>query len=270
MITPRTTHVAGARADFNELTLLDDLDVHWTAHAHVSVRLWRAPDGSAVAHFCIGVPLNVVDAPKIARAQELPMKLHMIVSAPSYEDGFDDALDAAFNREATVTLLEQPTVHPEVAAVPKPEPAPAVTGPITVTERDFDFLTGTSFRFDFEHFRDVLETYAPGKSGPDAEVDPHWQMVYCMDREGSSYADIMLATAFLTGNGHAYELASAPTEDGPSEWWLLTDFKNANWRRSDEQEKVEERLKREEAEASGDELMQAYLLPAAEKKGDAQ
>jgi hypothetical protein len=93
-------------------------------------------------------------------------------------------------------------------------------------------------------------------------------MAYVMDREGSSYADVMLATAFLTGNGHAFELASAPSEDGASEWWLLTNFKTVSWRRSNEQDKVKARLEQEAAEASGDELMQAYLLPSAEKNAE--
>ncbi|MFJ3271071.1 hypothetical protein [Streptomyces sp. NPDC086776] len=267
MITSRTSHVSKARADWEELVPIAELDLHWTENAHAAVRVWNAPDGSGVAAFYVGVPLTLADAPLFPSRVDLPeTALHLVLYAPEYEDGFDEALDAAFRGEVKITLCEKEPVHPEVAAVPMPEPAPAVTVPMTVTERDFDFLVGTSFGFDFEHFGPGLETYAPDKP-PMADVDSHWEMVYVMDRPGSSYADIMLATAFLTGNGHPYELASTENEDDEIEWWLLTDFKTASWRRSDEMNKVAERVQKEAAEASGDELLQKYLMPSAGEEG---
>ncbi|MGW3153650.1 hypothetical protein [Streptomyces sp. NPDC001089] len=272
MITPRVPSVASGRADWNDLEHLDsDRDVHVAEGVHATVQLWESPEHQVVVAFYCGHAFTVEDAAGLGAymSEHVPPGSHVFVSGLGYADGFGEALDSAVSFEIILTLLEQPPVHPEVAAVPTPDPAPAVTAPVTVTERDFDFLTGTSFEFDFEHWREVLETYDPAKPAPDAEVDSHWTMAYVMDREGSSYADVMLAGAFLTGNGWPYELASASSEEGSSEWWLLTDFKTVSWRRRDAQVEVEKRLKQEAAEESGDELMQAFLMQsAAERRTD--
>lgn len=272
MITPRVHFVRGARADFEELLLDDELDLHWRDHAHAKVLLYAAPDKTVVVAFYYGHPMTVADVPRMASEFGLTDQVHWIVSAPEFEEGFAEALDEALAGKALITLSEPAPVRPEVAAVPMPEPAPPVTVPMTITERDFNFLVGTSFGFDFEHFKNVLETYDPDKPGPMADVDSHWKMAYVLDGEGVTYADVMLATAFLKGNGHAFELASAPSpdEDKGTEWWILTDFKTASWRRSDEMDEVKKRLEREAAAASGDELAQMYHAPSASKEEEEQ
>ncbi|MFJ4739005.1 hypothetical protein [Streptomyces sp. NPDC088775] len=263
MITPRVRSVKDARADFEELKHVDDGDLHWDDGTHAGMRIWTSPEDQLVAHFSIGIPLTAEDAPRLSEHLGLPVGSHLILSAASYGDDFEQALDAATDEKFSITLIEHPSEPAEVLAVPEPDPAPAVTVSLTISERDFDFFCVSSFRFDAEHFRGCLETYAPGKSAVDDEVDSHWQMAYVVDREGG-YANVMLMTAFLTAHGYPYELVGAAQDDG-SEWWVLTDFKTASWRKSDTQDEVKARLAKEHAEASGDELLKTYLMPSADK-----
>ncbi|MEU1816029.1 hypothetical protein ABZ543_12660 [Streptomyces roseifaciens] len=266
MITPRVPAVASARADFDELEVIaTDNDMHWAEGTHVLLRVWRSPDGQMVQWINMeGHTATVEDAAWMAERLHLTPGAHFFVYASTYAEDFEQTLDKALGGDVRITLLEREPMHPEVAAVPMPDPAPAVTVSLTISEQDFDLLTHDTFHFDDERFVEMLESCAPGKTPVDDVVDSHWKMVYTIGREAGSYADVMLATAFLRAQGYTYELAT----DHDGDWWILTDFKTAMWRRHDGQKQAEARLLREKAEASGDELAKLYLADSAKKPGE--
>lgn len=267
MITPRVRSIRDGRADFEELEVVSDGHLHLSDDRRAGVRVWRAPDGAEVVHVSTHGLITAADVESIVEPFDLGDGGHLFLSAEAYEEGLEAALDAAVGQYVKVSLMEWEQDPPEVREVPMPDPAPAVPVTMTISEADFEFLMGTSQGFDFERASEYLEPYDEGKVPGYDEVGSHWKMMYVLDREGG-YANVMLARAFLAGNGYPYELAGAPNEDGTSAWVLLTDFKTAGWRHYDEQQKVRERLAKEKAEKSGDPLMQAYLAPSATKEGE--
>lgn len=270
MITPPVASMKEARADFEELVPISSvLNLHLAEGVHAGVRFYQSPEGEQVVLVsCEGIP-EMEAVPALVGSVNLPSSAHLLFFAPDYPEGFDEALDAALGGGVKVTLRSDERRHPEVLAVPTPDPAPPVTVSLTISEADFNYLCENSVAFDPEVFTGMLETYAPGKDTATDSVDSHWKMAYTANTDGG-YANVMMMTAFLKGHGYAYEVASTWDDDTGSEWWVLTDFKTASWRRHDAQVEVEERLKREAAEASGDPLLQAYHMPAAVKKSEEQ
>lgn len=263
MITPRVQSLKGARADFEELENVSDrVMMHLADGLHAGVSYYRSPEGQEVVLVTSGGDVVAAQVPEITAALELTPTVHLVFLASEYGPGFEEALDAALGGGAMVSLIEHAPQPAEVQAVPRPDPAPPVSISLTVSEADFNYLTSNSHPFQQE-FVERLETYAPGKNTAKDNVDTHWTVVYVVDRD-HGYANVMLATAFIKAQGFDFELANDP--DG--EWWILTDFKDAGWRRHDEQQKVQQRLAREAAEASGDDLAQQFHMDSAKKEGE--
>lgn len=262
MITPRVRSLRDARADYEELESLSVEDtVPWVGPVNVSLRLYGSPDGEPVFNFVIGTLLGIDAVPLMVERLELAAGMHLVIYAPRYAEGFEEALDAATAGQLKITLLEREPAHPEVEAVPFPDPAPPVTTSLTITEGDFVNLFDSSYRFKFDEWAHALVSTDPQK-GSEEDVDSHWLLVYEIDAE-TPYSHLLLLTAFLRGQGHAYEVASNE-HDGSRV--VLTDFKTAFWRRSEEMEKVKARLAQEAVEASNDPLVKLYHMDSAEKE----
>ncbi|MFC9505337.1 hypothetical protein [Streptomyces sp. NPDC057002] len=265
MITPRAHSVEQGRADFDELDLRLDDHVCLGDDDHAHVRVWRAPDDSPVVHIGLDVRASVEHARLLGENLRVPDGAHIFANAPEYEEGFDRTLDAALPADAKLTLIEHVPDPPEVANVPWPPEAAPVVVQLVVDEDDFGLLTGDSYPFGSDYTNlEMIDSWHPNV-GRGYDHEGEWERVYIVPGRGG-WSGVMMATAFLQGHRQAYEVCCDPVGD----WWLLTNFKTAEVRRSEQQQQVRERLKREAAEASDDPLLRAFHMPSAEKKGEDQ
>lgn len=269
MITPRTTSLKGARADFEALVPVDRVHIDWKGEDY-QMNIWAAPDGQAVGMLLMTVPLLVADAEALWEEVAAPEGSHVVLRADAYETGFEEAFEAASHGAVTLTLLDHShmkEIRELHASVPKPEPAPAVAVTFTISEWEFDMLAcGSSMRGDAEFAERVFEPYLTSMHGITDGMELvrlDWAMMYFF-AEDAGFADVKMAMAFLDGQKADYELVA----DGDGTWCLLTDFKTASWKHSDLVDEEKKRRELAKAREAGDDLMVAYLAPDAEKENN--
>lgn len=247
MITPPTQSLKGCRADFDDL-VQEGEEQYQSPFLGAGVFIYRSPENQAVVMFSghrVGKAERSVEetAREIIEASGVGAGDHLVASVYRGPDGLDQALDTAGEGKIMITMLVRREMSEEEKAVPKPDPVPPVTVSLVMGEKDFDQLTNSSTRWNtsFEgSWAPQLDRFENMSYDYDQDPSPDWKVAYWL---GTEYSAVLLAGAFLRGQGCEYEVLWDMAENPDPQYAILTNFMTASWKQSEEQERVREAQK---------------------------
>ena len=105
MITERVDAVIQIRDDFGDLRQVAEERHTSPQIKNARITVWESPNGQTVVMFSSGSGLTNSHAREVVSSATLPDGGHLIVNAPAYEDGFDQALQDATGADTTITVL---------------------------------------------------------------------------------------------------------------------------------------------------------------------
>jgi hypothetical protein len=256
MITPEAPNLRATRPDFEDLQPVMPIMELIATGIDGRLTVLKAPDEDVVVMLRLE-EASVSDAPVVAKILEsLPFLrdgAHVCIDAAEREPDFATALDEATGARFKITLVVPPELDAEieaaVAGVKRPEGRPAAMIPIPISERDVDRMVRKGCAGKSKD--DWLPSLVPA-DGEDP-VGTHWRFLYWM---GSHWLESMHAQAFFAHHGIPFQIAQDAND---KEYAILTDFELPTMALWKEQRRLRERLEREKAVESGDDLEVAFL-----------